>query len=156
MTAFTLERSLTYRLHQLHKWSDAQSQRVYLSDTGLPMSEARCLTAVGSFAPLSVNQLASQANLNKAQASRAAQALVARGLVSKVGSSSDKRGVVLALTKAGQASWQAAMAVVAQRNRDIFACLSDGEKTTLSAMFDRLIEQAIKDKSVGTTPLKKP
>jgi DNA-binding MarR family transcriptional regulator len=146
---FKLERSLTYRLHQLHKFSDAQSQRVYLANTGLPLSEARCLTAVGSFAPLSVNELASKANLNKAQASRAAQALVERGLVSKVGSSTDKRGVVLALTEAGTSSWQAAMNVVAQRNRDIFSVLSEDEKTTLSELFDRLIEKAKNAKSVG-------
>jgi DNA-binding MarR family transcriptional regulator len=144
---FALERSLTYRLHQLHKLTDAQSQRAYLSDTGLPMSEARCLTAVGSFAPLSVNALAAKANLNKAQASRAAQALVERGLVSKVGSATDKRGVLLALTEAGNASWKAAMSVVAKRNHDIFSVLSDGEKTTLSTLFDRLIEQAHSDKA---------
>jgi DNA-binding MarR family transcriptional regulator len=149
MSTFQLERSLTYRLHQLHKFSDAQSQRVYLADTGLPMSEARCLTAVGSFAPLSVNELASKANLNKAQASRAAQALVERGLVSKIDNITDKRGVVLALTTAGKTSWTAAMSVVAQRNRDIFSVLSDAEKTTLSELFDRLIEKAKTEKSVG-------
>lgn len=146
MKAFKLERSLTYRLHQLHKLTDAQSQRVYLADTGLPMSEARCLTAVGSFAPLSVNELASKANLNKAQASRAAQALVERGLVSKIDSTLDKRGVVLALTTAGETSWQAAMNVVAQRNQDIFSLLSDDEKTTLSELFDRLIAHAKTEK----------
>jgi DNA-binding MarR family transcriptional regulator len=149
MSTFKLERSLTYRLHQLHKISDAQSQRDYISDTGLPMSEARCLTAVGSFAPLSVNELASKANLNKAQASRAAQALVERGLVSKVDSTSDKRGVVLALTQAGKVSWQAAMGVVAQRNHDIFSVLSDVEKANLGKMFDRLIEHALYEKTVG-------
>lgn len=146
MKAFKLERSLTYRLHQLHKLTDAQSQRAYAAHTGLPMSEARCLTAVGSFAPLSVNELASKANLNKAQASRAAQALVERGLVSKIDSILDKRGVVLALTDVGKTSWQAAMNVVAQRNQDIFSMLSDDEKTTLSELFDRLIAQAKNEK----------
>jgi DNA-binding MarR family transcriptional regulator len=142
---FKLERSLTYRLHQLHKLSDAQSQRAYGAQTGLPMSEARCLTAVGSFAPLSVNALASKANLNKAQASRAAQALVERGLLSKVDHPIDKRGVVLALTAQGQLQWQQAMAVVTQRNQAIFACLNEAEKIQLSGFLDRLIELAIND-----------
>ncbi len=139
MTALSLERSLTYRLHLLHKLSDAQSQRMYLANTGLPMSEARCLTAVGSFAPLSVNELASKANLNKAQASRAAQALVLRGLVNKVEQRRDKRGVVLSLTRDGESRWQAAMAVVAQRNRDLFACLNAAEREQFGDMLDRLI-----------------
>jgi DNA-binding IclR family transcriptional regulator len=48
-----------------------------------------CLSAVGAFAPLSVNDLAQQANLNKGQASRAAQALVDQGLVRKEASTTD-------------------------------------------------------------------
>ena len=47
----------------------------------MPLSEGRCLAAVGAFSPLSVNDLAAQANLDKGQASRAAQALLDQGLV---------------------------------------------------------------------------
>ena len=79
-----LDRTLTYRLHQLHKLTDADSQSVYPERTGLSMSDGRCLTTVGTFEPLSVKELAIKANLNKGQASRAAQALVDQGLVLKV------------------------------------------------------------------------
>src|SRR5687768_8406836 len=81
-----LERTLTYRLHLLHKLTDIESQRAYVADARLSMSDARCLTAVGTFAPLSVNDLAQKANLNKGQASRAAQSLVDQGLVVKTAS----------------------------------------------------------------------
>ena len=76
-----LDRTLTYRLHLLHKLADIESQRAYVAGAGLSMSDGRCLTAVGTFAPLSVNELAKKANLNKGQASRAAQSLVDQGLV---------------------------------------------------------------------------
>ncbi|WP_431096182.1 MarR family winged helix-turn-helix transcriptional regulator [Polaromonas aquatica] len=137
-----LERTLTYRLHLLHKLTDIESQRAYAVDAGLSMSDGRCLTAVGTFAPLSVNDLAQKANLNKGQASRAAQSLVDQGLVIKAASPTDGRGVVLTLTPKGKKAWQRAMQVVGQRNQDIFGVLSTAERAQLSDLFDRLIEKA--------------
>ena len=141
-----LDRTLTYRLHLLHKLTDIESQRAYVAGAGLSMSDGRCLTAVGSFAPLSVKDLAQKANLNKAQASRAAQSLVDQALVLKTASTTDGRGVVLTLTPEGQAAWQRAMAVVGQRNKAIFGALSATEQTQLGDFFDRLIDEA---RSVG-------
>ncbi len=137
-----LDRTLTYRLHLLHKLTDMASQRAYVADAGLSMSDGRCLTAIGTFAPLSVNDLAHKANLNKGQASRAAQSLVDQGLVRKVASPLDGRGVVLTLSPKGKTAWQRTMDVVGQRNQDIFGVLSEPEQTQLSDFFDRLITQA--------------
>lgn len=139
---FRLDRTLTYRLHLLHKLTDVESQRAYIADARLSMSDARCLTAVGSFAPLSVNDLAHKANLNKGQASRAAQSLVDQGLVRKAASPTDRRGVVLTLTRKGDTAWRRSMQVVAQRNTDIFGALTAAEQKQLSGFFDRLISQA--------------
>ena len=143
-----LDRTLTYRLHQLHKLTDADSQSAYPEHTGLSMSDGRCLTTIGTFEPLSVKELAEKANLNKGQASRAAQALVDQHLVLKADHPGDGRGVVLTLTTAGRDVFERAMAMVHQRNRDIFGCLNDKEQATLSGLFDRLIAHA----RPGVTP----
>lgn len=137
-----LERTLTYRLHQFHKLTDADSQSIYPKRTGLSMSDGRCLITVGTFEPLSVKELAEKANLNKGQASRAAQALVDQGLVLKADHPGDGRGVVLTLTPAGRKIFKRAMDMVTQRNEEIFGCLSDKEQASLSSMFDRLIAHA--------------
>ncbi|WP_050999082.1 MarR family winged helix-turn-helix transcriptional regulator [Limnohabitans sp. Rim47] len=137
-----LDRTLTYRLHQLHKLTDSDSQSAYPEHTGLSMSDGRCLTTIGTFEPLSVKELAEKANLNKGQASRGAQALVDQGLVLKADHPGDGRGVVLTLTAKGRGVFDRAMAMVAQRNQDIFGCLTEKEQSTLSAMFDRLIAHA--------------
>ncbi len=137
-----LDRTLTYRLHQLHKLTDADSQSIYPERTGLSMSDGRCLTTVGTFEPLSVKELAEKANLNKGQASRAAQALVDQGLVLKADHPGDGRGVVLTLTPAGRHVFKRAMQMVTERNEQIFGCLSDKEQAALSAVFDRLIAHA--------------
>jgi DNA-binding MarR family transcriptional regulator len=140
--AVPLDRSLTYRLHLLQKITDLESRQAYVDHAGLSLSDGRCLAAIGTFEPLSVQDLARQANLNKSQASRAAQALVGQGLVRKQDSSADGRGVVLTLTPAGRKTWARTMALVKQRNQQIFGCLDERELAILSDLFDRLIAHA--------------
>ena len=147
-----LDRALSYRLHLLHKLTDQQSQRTYLDASGLSLSDSRCLGAVGAFEPLSVNDLARQAILNKGQASRAAQSLVAQGLILKEDCPQDGRGVVLTLSLKGRTAWQLTMSLIERRNQTIFGCLSETEQTQLSELFDRLIDHA----RAGATPLALP
>jgi DNA-binding MarR family transcriptional regulator len=134
-----LDRSFTYRLHLLHKASDQISHQSYLQALGLSLSEARCLAAIGAFQPMSVMALADKGNLNKGQASRAAQILVDKGWVSKTEHPSDGRGVTLCLTPEGQKLWKKTMALIDQRNEAIFGCLNAQEQATFSRLLDRLI-----------------
>ncbi|MBX3654588.1 MAG: winged helix-turn-helix transcriptional regulator [Ramlibacter sp.] len=140
--ALPLEQHLTWRLHRVNKLTDKVSAEAYEQAFGLPVGEARCLAAIGNFAPLSVNDLAARANLNKGQASRAAQALVDRGLVRKLASEVDGRGVVLSPTAAGHKRWAGVMALIARRNEEIFGCLSAAERRQLGDMLDRLMAHA--------------
>lgn len=137
-----LDRFLTYRLHRVSKITDKASADAYAQEFGLPVGEARCLAAIGNFAPLSVNQLASKANLDKGQASRAAQALVDRGLARKEDSPDDGRGVLLQLTASGQRQWTRVMRLIARRNEEIFGCLTRTEQRQLAALLDRVLAHA--------------
>ena len=137
-----LPESFTHRLHTLQKLTDKVTQDAYLAATGLPLGEGRCLSAVGAFAPLSVKDLAQRANVDKAQASRAAQALVDKGLVEKSASSADARGVVLRFTPEGQRLWRRLMAVIEARNQQIVACLSDTERAQFDRILTRLVDHA--------------
>lgn len=137
-----LERTLSFRLHLVNKLADKSSADAYAHEFGLPIGQARCLAAIGGFAPLSVIGLAAKSNLDKAQASRASQALADRGLVARRPSDSDARSVVLSLTPRGRKLWTAVMALIAQRNNEIFGCLTPAERKELGRMLDRLIEDA--------------
>ncbi|WP_342590560.1 MarR family winged helix-turn-helix transcriptional regulator [Rhodoferax aquaticus] len=143
---------MSYRLHLLHKLTDQESQRAYLAGSGLSLSDSRCLGAVGAFEPLSVNDLARRALLDKAQASRAAQSLVGMGLLLKEDCPNDGRGVVLTLSDKGRTAWRRTMSLIQQRNQGIFGCLSEPEQAQLSTMFDRLIAHARET----AAPLTKP
>ena len=134
-----LDRSLTWRLHRLHKLTDLESQRTYAEQTGLSLGDGRCLAAIGAFSPLSVNDLADAAHLTKGQASRAAQWLVEQGLVLKAADAKDARGVVLTLTPKGRRLWAQTMAVIARRNEEIFGQLSEAEREQFGRTLDRLL-----------------
>lgn len=135
----SLDRTLTYRMHLLHKLTDQESQRLYPLEVGLALSDGRCLAAVGSFEPLSVNRLAQLANLNKGQASRAAQFLVEQGLVAKGDTEGDARGVELTLTPQGRKAWRKTMDFIHRRNDEIFGGITPQERRLIGDLFDRLI-----------------
>jgi DNA-binding MarR family transcriptional regulator len=141
-SALALDRFLTYRLHQVNKLTDRASSLAYAQEFGLAVGEARCLAAIGNFAPLSVNELAARANLDKGQASRAAQALVERELVAKEARATDARAVVLRPTASGRRLWTRMMRLIAQRNEDIFGCLSSAEQRQLADWLDRIVTHA--------------
>ena len=134
--------TVTFRLHTLAKLTDRVSHEAYVAETGLPLGEGRCLSAIGSFRPLSVIDLSARANLDKGQASRAAQSLVDQGLVRKQASTTDGRGVVLTLTAKGERLWQRVMDLVERRNAEITACLSAAERAQLDRLPDRLVAHA--------------
>lgn len=137
-----LEDFLSWRLHRLAKLTERDTADAVAQLLDLPPGEARCLAAVGRFAPLSVVALAAQANLHKGPASRAAQALADRGLVSKKPSDTDARGVVLTLTPAGRRTWGRVMKLMARSNEAVFGCLSATEQRQLGKLVDKLIEHA--------------
>ncbi|WP_310566482.1 MarR family transcriptional regulator [Hydrogenophaga sp.] len=137
-----LARYFTYRLNTLTKLNDLASQALYLQEGGLALSESRALASIGSFPRLTVNQLAFEANLDKGQASRAAQALVDKGLVQKVASAHDGRSVFLELTADGLPVWQRLMRLVEQRNAAVTGCLSAAEQEQLLALFERMLAHA--------------
>jgi DNA-binding MarR family transcriptional regulator len=91
---------------------------------------------------MSVNDLARYANLNKGQASRAAQSLVDQGLVRKAASDTDGRGVVLTLTAKGVRMWERAMTLIERRNVEILSCLDATEQEQFDRLLDRLVLHA--------------
>lgn len=137
-----LDRTYTHRIHTLMKLADRITQIAYELESGIPAHEARCLAAIGNFAPLSVKDLARCANLDKAQASRAAQALVEKGLILKESSPTDGRGVVLNLTAQGAEVWMRTMRLVTRRNQEITACLNEEEARQLDLILDKLVAHA--------------
>ncbi|HTH62737.1 MAG TPA: MarR family transcriptional regulator [Paraburkholderia sp.] len=137
-----LEQFLTYRLHILNKLSERGSSERYQAKLGITLPEARLIAAVGSFGPFSVMELARHANLDKSQASRAADALMRRGLMRRDASEQDGRLVLVSLTPEGRALYRRVMPVARKLNTDFFACLDERERNALDQILDKLIVNA--------------
>ena len=138
-----LEEFLTYRMHVLNKLSDRGISERYHAKLGITLPEARVIAAVGSLGPFSIMDLARRANLDKSQASRAAEALIQRGLVRRETSSEDGRVVLVSLTGEGRALYRKVMPIARKWNADLFACLDDAEKASLGRLLDKAIADAL-------------
>ncbi len=132
--------ALTYKLYRVHKQIDRISQTSYLEGSGLPLSEGRCLATIGTFGPFTLRELAERANLHAGQASRAAQKLFDKGLITKVQSASDARELRITLTEKGTTIWHKVMGVIHDHNTSVFACLSDAERDALSTILSKVID----------------
>lgn len=135
-----LEQFLTYRLHVLNKLAERGISERYQEKLGVTLPDARVIASVGSFGPFSIMELARHANLDKSQASRAAEALIQQGLVQRQQSAEDGRVVLVSLTAEGRALYRRVMPIARKWNGDLFDCLSEEEKATFGQALDKIIE----------------
>jgi len=135
-----LEQFLTYRLHVLNKLSERGISERYMAKLDVTLPEARVIASVGSFGPFSIMDLARHANLDKSQASRAAEALINQGLVQREASEEDGRVVLISLTVDGRELYRKIMPIARKWNVDLFDCLNEEEKAAFGDALDRIIE----------------
>ncbi|PMS34896.1 MarR family transcriptional regulator [Trinickia symbiotica] len=138
-----LEQFLTYRMHVLNKLSERGISERYQAKLDVSLPEARIIASVGSFGPFSIMDLAKHANLDKSQASRAAEALIRRGLVRRTPSLEDGRVVMVSLTDEGRALYRKVMPIARKWNADLFGCLDEAEKAALSRALDKVIASVL-------------
>lgn len=100
--AFILEDFLPYQLSVVAERVSRQFSRHYREMFGLSRSEWRVVAHLSQESAVSVREIAARAELDKSKVSRAVAKLEAQGYVTKTGSPSDRRLVVLALTDKGQ------------------------------------------------------
>ena len=135
-----LEQLLTYRMHVLNKLAERGISERYQEKLGVTLPEARVIASVGSFGPFSIMELARHANLDKSQASRAAEALIQQGLVQRQQSADDGRVVLVSLTAEGRALFRKVMPIARKWNGDLFDCLNEQEKAAFGEALDKIIE----------------
>ncbi len=134
-----LEELLTYRLHLVKKLTDKLIHDEFVERIGLGLSEARVVLCIGSYGQLSVSELGQKSNLDRSQASRAADALVRRGLLVKSANEADARGVEIRLTEQGADLFKTALAVSQRRNAAFLALLAPEQAQSLMQALDTLI-----------------
>jgi ribulose-5-phosphate 4-epimerase/fuculose-1-phosphate aldolase/DNA-binding MarR family transcriptional regulator len=118
----TIRELVSYRLHVVANLLSRGAAMRYKREFGVSLWEWRTVALLGAQAPLSLNELARAAGLDKSQMSRVVSGLAGRGLVLRGEDEADGRGVKLSLTRAGERLYEDLIRAAAERNAAFLGC----------------------------------
>ena len=141
-TALALDAFLPYRAARLATALSRALAAQYEQRYDISVAEWRVLVHLTQQTEISVRDIFTRVDMDRARVTRAVQRLAARGYVSKLVNQDDRRLVKLALTTSGTALASELSALAAGFEAEIMAALPDGSRNQLMAQFD-LIEAAV-------------
>ncbi|WP_203073887.1 MarR family winged helix-turn-helix transcriptional regulator [Falsiroseomonas ponticola] len=154
--AATIRDLLSYRIHRLANALSRGAALRYRQEFGVSLMEWRILALLGGFAPLTLRDLARESGLDKAQASRAVKALVARGLVERESGPSDGREVALRLSAEGQRVQDGLMRAAREREAAFRAALPPGSLAMLEEAIRLLTAEARRQAALAAQGPREP
>ncbi|SEA60794.1 MULTISPECIES: MarR family winged helix-turn-helix transcriptional regulator [Acidovorax] len=138
----SIDDMLLYRLGRVLGKAGSLVTRICEGEFGITRREWRVLAQLGKRDGILSSELADAAQLDRARTSRAVTALVARQLVVRVPRPHDRRQVVLHLSDAGRALYEAVLPRVMAIHQALVAPLSPVEADQLDALLAVLQSQA--------------
>lgn len=143
MTEAGIRDLLSYRLHRVANLLSRGAELRYRREFGVSLWEWRSIALLGGAkAPLSLNELARSAGVDKSQMSRVVSGLAKRGLVVREADTRDGRGVRLALSRPGRKLYSGLIRAAAQRDTVFNGCLSAREKQVFEKALHKLADTA--------------
>ncbi|MFL9959955.1 MarR family transcriptional regulator [Paraburkholderia sediminicola] len=133
------DESLTYRLKALAKIADRMSAELSREKLGLPFPEASIIGVIGTFGPQTIMDISRRANLDKSQASRTVDALLAKGILGRMGNEQDGRSVIISLSAEGRKIFRKVGPTMNLRDRELYQCLSEPESEALRYLLDKIL-----------------
>lgn len=116
----------------------ARGARAHEPDRGLTLSQYGLLEPLADRADARVSELAEQAGIAPSTASRILDSLERRGIVARKRSAQDRRGVAVALTRAGSEVLSSEHDWLRARQRDFYTGLPADERTLAPDLLLRL------------------
>lgn len=139
----TIKELLSYRIHTVANLLSRGAEMRYRRDFGVSLWEWRTVALLGGAAqPLSLQELARAAGVDKSQMSRVVSGLARRRLVRRGADTQDGRGVRLTLSRSGMKLYEGLIRAAAERNAAFLGCLSARELATLNAAMTKLAHEA--------------
>jgi len=133
---------VSFRLNMLASTWSRLAEESNEKDFALDPREWRILGMLGAYAPMSLQGLAREVNVDKSQASRSVSALIDRELLKRDSDASDGRGVQLSLTPKGRQLYRKVFPKAVRRNEDLLSVLQPEERAVLERVLDVLIDHA--------------
>lgn len=137
-TELHLEQFLTYKLNVLSNMINRQTERFLADNFAISLPEWRVLANLGRFADLSVRDVASLSEMDKALVSRAVAKLVKRGFVNSQPHANDGRLVVLSLTTAGLEQYNQILPKARKRQERLYCVLDLQEREAIDSILQKL------------------
>jgi len=141
----SLDRFLPYRLSVTANLVSDRIATAYRTLFGLRIPEWRLIAVLAESGPVPQQTLVQRTRMDKVTVSRAAIALVTRGLVERTPHARDARSRLLALSADGRALYEKVAPKALELERRMLARLSKEEIETLFALLERLEVTALQD-----------
>lgn len=138
MPSLKLDQFLPYRLSIASNRVSSAIATAYQSLFGLRIPEWRLIAVIAESDGLTQQALGAATRMDKVTVSRAAIALVDRGLVERRPNPDDQRSHLLSLTAAGQTLYESVAPKALELEAKVFAGFSATEIATFRAMLERL------------------
>lgn len=135
----SIDMFLTSQVKALSRITDRISGEVSRNTLGLPFPEASAIGVVGTYGPQPLMDVARRCNLDKSQASRIAESLIARQLLTREANDSDGRSVIVSLTAEGRKIFKKIGPMMTTLDANIYGRLSEPEAQALGYLLDKLL-----------------
>ncbi len=135
---FNIEEWLVYRLWRLSQEAGFNLEEFYSKKFGLSGFDWRLIAAVATYAPISAKGLAKVLDLSQVQMTRALTNLIDNGLISRRMDKSDRRRIVLRLTKKGLDIYQQIAPKAQKVESELLSALDKTEQKQFMEMLSRV------------------
>lgn len=129
---------LPYRLSFTSNRVSERIARVYAALFGLSIPEWRLVAVIAEQEATTQQAIVGLTEMDKVTVSRAAIALVERGLVTRTPNPDDKRSHLLALSPAGRDLYATVAPKALEMEAEIFSCLTADEQSALAGYLQRI------------------
>jgi DNA-binding MarR family transcriptional regulator len=144
MTSLSLNTYLPYRLSVASNKVSALISKAYEARFGLNVPQWRLLAVLAEAAPLSQQALVARTAMDKVTVSRAATALIDRGLIARKTSQADRRVAELSLTPAGISIVDEVVPLALNFEKALIEAIGMADAKKLETMLRKLEAQAEK------------
>ena len=138
MTTLRLDQFLPYRLSIASNRVSAAVATAYQALFGLKIPEWRLIAVIAEGEAMTQQALCVRTQMDKVMVSRAAIALVDRGLLARRPNPEDQRSHLLSLTREGRALYESVAPKALELEARVFADLSPDEINRFTAMLERI------------------
>ncbi|WP_298671986.1 MarR family winged helix-turn-helix transcriptional regulator [uncultured Sphingomonas sp.] len=133
-----LDRFLPYRLSITSNLVSDRIARAYESMFGLSIPEWRLVAVIAEWDAINQAEIGERTRMDKVTVSRAAIALVDRGLLARAPNATDKRSHLLSLTASGRELYALVAPKALELERRIFASFAPAELEGFMALLRRI------------------